>query len=231
MGSNIHSGHRDRMRERFLLEGPDSFADHELLEMLLYGVIPRGNTNEIAHVLLKEFGSFSNLLESDPLEMQKTAGIGEKSAVFLSLLHELVRRYEREKMEQSPELLSIQRAAEYCASLLAHCATERFYLICLDSKRRVIHTTKLAEGTVDQVYVSRRMVAEKALQYKATGVVLCHNHPRGTVKPSNSDIDLTMRIKEVLDLLDILILDHIIIGEGEYYSFFQDGMLKEKTKK
>lgn len=228
MGSNVHDGHRDRMRERFLLAGPDSFADHELLEMLLYGVIPRGNTNEIAHRLLDEFGSFSNLIESDPYEIQKTAGVGEKSAIFLSMLHELFRRYEKEKLEQKPALTSIPRAAEYCTALLAYCVTERFYVICLDSRRKVIHTAKIAEGTVGQVYVQPRAVLEKALRYYATGVVLCHNHPRGSVKPSNADVHLTTQLKLMLEPLDIEVVDHIIVGEGEYYSFFKDGMLKDK---
>lgn len=230
MGSNVHDGHRDRMRERFLLEGPDGLADHELLEMLLYGVIPRGDTNEIAHGLLNEFGSFSNLIESDPHEIQKTAGVGEKSAIFLSMLHELVRRYEREKLEQKPALTSIVLAAEYCSALLAYCVTERFYVICLDSKRRVIHTAKIAEGTVGQVFVQPRAVVEKALRYHATGIVLCHNHPRGSVKPSREDVHLTVQLKAILDPLEIEVVDHIIVGEGEYYSFFKDGLLKKREQ-
>lgn len=230
MGSNVHDGHRDRMRERFLLEGPDGFADHELLEMLLYGVIPRGDTNEIAHRLLAEFGSFSNLIESDPYEIQKTTGVGKKSAIFLSMLHELVRRYEREKLEQKPALNSIPRAAEYCTALLAYCVTERFYVICLDNRRKVIHTTKIAEGTVGQVFVQPRAVVEKALRYHATGIVLCHNHPRGSVKPSHEDVHLTAQLKSMLGPLDIEVVDHIIVGEGEYYSFFQDGILKKKEQ-
>ena len=84
---NIHGGHRDRMRSRYLQEGPDGFADHELLEMLLYGCIPRGDTNPVAHLLLKEFGSLSNLLESDAHEIAKTEGVGLKSAIFLQQLH------------------------------------------------------------------------------------------------------------------------------------------------
>ena len=89
---NIHGGHRDRMRSRYLQEGPDGFADHELLEMLLYGCIPRGDTNPVAHLLLKEFGSLSNLLESDAHEIAKTEGVGLKSAIFLTQLHEVIRR-------------------------------------------------------------------------------------------------------------------------------------------
>ena len=226
---SVHDGHRERMRERFLKEGPDGFMDHEILEMLLYGTIPRGNTNEVAHQLLREFGSISNLIEADPHEITKTAGVGEKSAIFLSLLHELARRYEREKLEQKPALTSLSRCADYCMALLQFCVTERFYVICLDSRRRVLHTAKIAEGTVGQAYVSPRTVVEKALRYNATGVVFCHNHPRGSVRPSRDDIDLTIQLKSMLEPLGVDVVDHIIVGDNQYYSFFENDLLREKS--
>ena len=224
--SNIHEGHRDRMRSRFLQEGADGMATHEILEMLLYGTIPRGDTNEIAHHLLDEFGSISNLIEADPHEIAKTAGVGIKSAVFLSLLHELVLRYEREKVEQKPALTSISRSVEYCRALLAFRPVERFYVICLDSRRKILHTSKISEGTVNDAAVSPRMVVEKALRYQATSVLLCHNHPKGSVKPSFDDINLTAGLKRMLEPLGVEVVDHIIIGENEYFSFFENDLLK-----
>ena len=223
---NIHEGHRERMRSRLLQEGADGMAIHEILEMLLYGTIPRGDTNEIAHHLLDEFGSISNLIEADPHEIAKTAGVGIKSAVFLSLLHELVLRYEREKVEQKPALTSISRSVEYCRALLAFRPTERFYVICLDSRRKILHTSKISEGTVNDAAVSPRMVVEKALRYQATSVLLCHNHPKGSVKPSFDDINLTARLKRMLEPLGVEVVDHIIIGENEYFSFFENDLLK-----
>ena len=223
---NIHEGHRDRMRSRYLQEGADGMANHEILEMLLYGIIPRGDTNEIAHHLLDEFGSISNLIEADPYEIAKMAGVGTKSAVFLSLLHELVLRYEREKMEQKPALTSISRSVEYCRALLAFRPIERFYVICLDSRRKVLHTSKVSEGTVNDAAVSPRLVAEKALRYQATSVLLCHNHPKGSVKPSFDDINLTARLRKMLEPLGVEVVDHIIIGEYEYFSFFENDLLK-----
>ena len=226
--SGIHDGHRDRMRRRYLTEGADGFADHEILEMLLYGTIPRGDTNEVAHTLLREFGSISNLIESDPHEITKTTGIGEKSAVFLSLLHELARRYEKERLSDRPALTSIDRCAQYCVALLALCTTERFYVICLDSRRQVIHTAKIAEGTVGHADIPVRLVAEKALRYNATSIVLCHNHPRGVARPSSDDIDLTTALKKILKPLDVEVVDHIIVRDRQYYSFFANGLLKNE---
>ena len=223
---NVHDGHRDRMRFRFLQEGAEGMATHEILEMLLYGTIARGDTNEIAHHLLDEFGSISNLIEADPYEIAKTAGVGIKSAVFLSLLHELVRRYEREKMDQKPALTSIRRSVEYCKALLAFRPRECFYAVCLDSRRKILHTSKVSEGTVNDAAVSPRLVVEKALRYKATGVLLCHNHPNGNARPSYDDIILTSQLKKMLEPLGVEVLDHIIIGEEEYFSFFENDMLK-----
>lgn len=229
MNGNIHKGHRERLRDRFLQEGPDGFADHEILEMLLYGIIPRGDTNPTAHMLLQEFGSLSNLLEADPGEIMNTAGVGKGTAVFLSLVHEMLRRFQREKLEQKATLSSSIRATEYCRGLLAHCTTERFYVICLDSRRRVIHTTKVADGSVVEALVQPRIVMEAALRYRAAGVLLCHNHPGGNARPSFADLDLTANLKELLGLVGIQMVDHIIVAENDqYYSFSEHDMMKDK---
>lgn len=227
----VHNGHRDRMRARYLQEGADAFANHELLEMLLYGTIPRGDTNEMAHHLLDEFGSISNLIEADPYEIAKIKGIGLKSGVFLSLLHELVLRYEREKLVRKPALMSLERSVDYCMSLLAMRQEEEFYVICMDGRRKILHTAKMAKGSVNEVMVNPRLVVEKVFRYKATGVLFCHNHPRGNVRPSREDMELTMRLKNMLEPLGIQVADHIIIGENQYFSFFENGLLKgEKTE-
>ena len=223
---NIHEGHRDRMRTRYLQEGADGMASHEILEMLLYGTIPRGDTNEVSHRLLDEFGSISNLIEADPGEIAKTAGVGEKSAIFLSLLHALVLRYEGEKLEQKPALTSISKSVDYCRALLAFRPRECFYVISLDSRRKILHTSKISEGTINDAAVSPRLVVETALRYKATGIVLCHNHPNGNVKPSYEDIFLTNQLKMMLEPLGIQVVDHIIIGENQYFSFFENSMLR-----
>lgn len=226
MANHSHGGHRDRMRERVLKEGADGLAKHELLEMLLYGTIPQKDTNEIAHHLLEEFGSLSNLIEADPKEIEKTAGIGRGSAIFLSLLHELIRRYDEEKLEQKKALVSSQYTVAYCRALLSRCVTERFYVICLDSRNHVIHTAKIAEGTVREAAVYPRMVVETVLRYQSVSVVICHNHPGGRARPSSEDISLTAELKKVLDILGVRLLDHIIIGEEGYYSFFEEKQIK-----
>ena len=226
MAKHSHGGHRDRMRDRVLKEGPEGLAKHELLEMLLYGTIPQKDTNEIAHLLLEEFGSLSNLIEADPKELEKTAGIGRGSAIFLSLLHELIRRYDEERLEEKKALLSSKHTVAYCEALLKRCVTERFYAICLDSRNHVIHTAKIAEGTVLEAPVQPRLVTETVLRYPSVSVVICHNHPGGRARPSHDDVVLTAELKKILEALGIRLLDHIIIGEEGYYSFFEEEQLK-----
>ena len=142
----------------------------------------------------------------------------------------MVLRYEREKLEQKPALTSIPRSVDYCKTLIALRPTEGFYAICLDSRRKIIHTAKISEGTVNDAAVSPRLVVEKALRYKATGILLCHNHPSGNVKPSYEDIILTNQLKSMLEPLGVQVVDHIIIGENQYFSFFENDMLRSSSK-
>ncbi len=224
---NVHNGHRERMRNRYITDGPDSFADHELLEMILYGLIPREDTNPLAHRLLEKYGTIANLLESDAAEIAKVPGMGSAGAVFLSQIHEMVRRYERGKISKKPQLTTVGLCADYCRKLLHRCPTEKFYMICLDSCRRVIYVAKLANGTVENTNVPLRLVAETALRYKSTGVVFCHNHPNGHVLPSGPDVSTTASFKKTLDAIGVTVVDHIIIGDnGKYFSFFGNGLIK-----
>ena len=119
---------------------------------------------------------------------------------------------------------------DYCKALLAFRPRECFYAICLDSRRKIIHTSKISEGTVNDAAVSPRLVVEKALRYKATGILLCHNHPSGNVKPSYEDIILTNQLKNMLEPLGVQVVDHIIIGENQYFSFFENDMLRSSSK-
>ncbi len=228
MGNNSHAGHRDRMRKRFLQEGPDGFADHELLEMLLYGVIPRGNTNEIAHDLLETFGSFTNIISADPYEIAKISGVGLNTGAYLSLLHEIFRRFEKERLDEKPALVSSTAAIKYCLSLASNCLRERFYLVCLDSRRNVLHTAMISEGSLLGSNVLPRDVVQAAMRYRATGVIFCHNHPGGRAYPSNDDIGLTLELKKLLKALEIEVIDHVIVAERNYFSFAENGLMKRE---
>ncbi|MBM6829276.1 DNA repair protein RadC [Anaerotignum lactatifermentans] len=224
---NLHKGHRERMRQRYLTEGGEGFADHELLEMLLYGAVPRGDTNALAHKMIAEFGSLTALLEADPVEIARRCGVKESTAVLISLQKELMRRRNQEKWKEHPALDSVRKAGAYALDLMGDYHYERFYVACLDSRKRLIRTCFISEGTVDESVVHPRVVVETVLKYQASSVILMHNHPGGTMKPSFSDLELTTKLCRILREIGIEVADHIIVSENAYFSFLEHNYLKE----
>jgi DNA repair protein RadC len=223
---NIHSGHRDRLRKRFLEEGLDGFADHQLLELLLFHVIPRGDTNPVAHRLIKRFGSLSAVLEADPKDVASVEGIGEKAAVFLSMIPQVTRRYFHDRvLRDRPKLNSSEAVADYLLPLMAGRPEEVFYVLCLDTQCRVIYPALVSEGTVKEAVVYPRHVVEEAIRHRAAAVILAHNHPAGTAKPSQQDHHLTRLLVQALGPLDIKVLDHIIVAWDNTFSFSREGVM------
>ncbi|WP_317856264.1 JAB domain-containing protein [Chakrabartyella piscis] len=225
--ATVHDGHRERMRQRFLAEGGSNFQDHELLEMLLYYVVTRANTNEQAHKMIQEFGSLSMLMEADPYDISRLCNVKLPTAILMSLQREISIRCAQEKLKVRPVLDSVQKSKEYCTILLNGRLTENFYVVCLDARKRVTHFAKIAEGTIQQAVVHPRMVMEAVIKYRAASVILAHNHPDGTCRPSFSDIELTNDLRNLLKQIDVDVVDHLIVAENEAYSFVENGFLKE----
>ena len=219
--SQLHSGHRARMRQRFLENGLKGFADHEVLEMLLYAVIPRSNTNPIAHSLLDRFGSLSAVLSAKPEALMQIEGIGEQSAVFLSLVGQLPQRLSQNAFGVKPVLDKIGEAKQYCIALMQGRQTEGVYVICLDAQHQVIRAVLAQEGTIDQTPLYPRQVIEIALHHNAHSILLAHNHPSGSLHPSLADQQATENIRVALSAISIPLLDHIIVGNQEAVSLRQ----------
>ena len=215
----MHEGHRKRHKERYLKEGLEGFGDHEVLELLLFYCIPRRDTNTVAHKLLDRFGSLNAVLDADPADLQAVEGIGEHSAVLISLIPHIARRYELAAIGERPLLDSTAKAGAYAMALLKGVPVERFYLICLDSQCRVTCAALLQEGTINQAAVYPRMVVEAALRHRANSLILAHNHPGGVLKPSNADIRVTRAVMDAVKPLGIDVLDHIIVSNRGYFSF------------
>ncbi len=216
--SNIHAGHRTRLRERFFQSGLDSFADHEVLELILSYAIARKDTNELAHRLLDNFGSLFAVLSAEKEELCKIPGIGEISASLLCLFAPVARRLFTQQHEETFLTTSVQ-AARYISSLLFGRKTECLYLICMDSSYRVLHKCIVMEGSIDAVPVSTREIVAIALRHNATRLILAHNHPSGNILPSRQDIIITQNLVEILSGVEIQLNDHIIVSENQYYSF------------
>ena len=217
----MHDGHRQRMRERFKQGGLDGFAEHEVLELLLFYARARGNVNPLAHELLSRFGSLHGVLEASVEQLCAVEGVGEETATLLSLMVPLFRRYSLSVCETRQRILNRTDAVNYCVSLLSGLTRERFYLISLNADSQVLGARAIADGTLTEVSAYPRLVAQAALEHNAYGVILCHNHPGGSLTPSLDDVRTTLQLKRLLEGMDILLLDHIIVADGAGYSMVQ----------
>lgn len=221
----IHDGHRERMREKFLESGPDSFQDHELLELLLFYALPRINTNEIAHALLKQFGgTLYGVLSAPVSELAKVPRMGVSSAVLLHLVFPLFRRAQISDQNETVLDTSDRLGTFFLRRFLGQ-PNEILYQICLDAKGKILNCKKLCEGDMESVHINTRMVVENALRSNATMVALAHNHPSGMALPSQSDIEATRQIQEGLAAINIHLADHIIVAGESYVSMRQEGLL------
>ncbi len=222
MGS-VHQGHRARQRKKLLENGPRAFADHELLEMLLYYAIPRRDTNELAHRLLERFGSLQGVFSAPVEELSTVEGVGENAAVLLSLVPQI---WQRSLQGASERILnSVDKCGEYFADLLSGSRREMLWQVCLDGKGKVLSSRCLAEGDVSMAAVSVRQVVEYALRAGAVAVVLAHNHPSGVALPSQEDCATTRLIRDALRTMNIQLVDHIIVADRDYVSMAASGLL------
>lgn len=227
---HMHHGHRERMRARAAREGLDGFADHEVLELLLFSVIPRANTNPVAHRLLKRFGTLSAVLDADPADLATVDGIGERGGMFLAQIPHFSRRYLHDRaIRDNPRLTHAKAVGDYLKPLLSGRPEEVVYLLCLDARCRVTFPALLSSGTVVEAHVHPRQVVEVALRHRAASVILAHNHPSGNPEPSGSDRVLTERVHAALAAVDIPLLDHVIVAGEATFSFEEKRLLPETT--
>ena len=231
MDGNIHAGHREKLRDRFINEkGFEHFEDHQILELLLFYANARQDTNPLAHELLDRFGSLKGVLEARPEQLMTVDGIGKQQAVLLSMVVPLTRVWHRCAMEMPTRIGNSREAENYCLSILAGERTERFYVISLNAKCNVLGRRKISEGSLSEVSAYPRMVMETALNYNAHSVLLCHNHPGGTCAPSPEDIASTLQLQRLLNGVGILVLDHVIVAGDRTYSMIQHGDIDYRVK-
>lgn len=221
MTGHDHAGHRERMRARFVENELRGFAAHEALELLLYYAIPQRDVNPLAHSLLKHFGTLSAVLSATPAELSQVKGVGEHTACLISLVQPLARMAERDRMGERPELSNLLQIKPFCVNLLSRHDEEVLYLICLDARARLIRAVPVLEGTIDEIAVYPRKVVSAALQHNAHSVLLTHNHPSGACMPSEADEATNDLLEEALRAVDIRLLDHIIVANGESASLNQ----------
>lgn len=222
---SIHEGHRERMKKKLLEQGLDSFDDHNVLELLLFFAMPRKDTNPVAHALIDSFGSLEAVLEAPAEELSKINGIGENSIALLKLIPEVCQRYAMNKNKFGDILDSPEKAGNYLSARYMFERDEVVYIICLDSKMKVICCKELFRGDVNSAEVSIRKIAELALAKNAASVILSHNHTSGIALPSKEDEKTTIRVKTSLEAIGITLADHIIVAGDDFISMAESGII------
>lgn len=220
---HIHSGHRNRLKQRYLAEGLDNFNQINVLELLLFYCIQRKDTNPLAHRLLNRFGSLSDVLNASAEELMQVDGVTEHVAIFLSMISDLNRYYLVNNATKVKILNTTEECCKYLVPFFENRKNETVFLLCLDAKCKVLCCKNMGEGSVNSANISIRKIVETAMNANASSVILAHNHPSGVAIPSSEDIRTTRQLYRALNLMDIILADHIIVAEGDSVSMVQSG--------
>jgi len=224
-GNETHAGHGRRLRARLLKDGAGRLADYELLEFLLYGASVRGDTKPLAKRLLRGFGGLPQLLAADPARLAEIEGMGEAGIAVLKAVQSAAQRLAQAEITERPLLTAWQQVLDYCRLKLGHEDTERFHVLYLDRKNRLIADEPQQVGTVDQVAVYPREVVKRALNLGATALILVHNHPSGDPTPSRANIAMTNDVVAAAKPLGVVVHDHVVVARHGVASFRSLGLL------
>ena len=221
---SVHDGRRQRMLTKFLDHGMEVMEPHEVLEILLYYAIPRQDTNPLAHELIKTFGSLHGVFDTPYEELLKVDGIGPKSATLLKMVPSLLRTYASDNTDGEIINSAATVGAYFVPRFIGH-EKEIVLQLCLDNKNKAIACVQLAEGNVNSTAVSTRRIAEIALKYNASAIVLAHNHPNGSAIPSREDIATTRHIMQFCQSFNLPFLDHVIVADNDFISLAATGYM------
>lgn len=223
---NYYAGHRQRARERFM-QAPNLSTDTELLELLLFIIIPRADTKQMAYALIDKFKNLRNVSNASVKELD-TCGInGEKIHYVFKLCNEIVARIIQNEIEQRQVIDSMSKLLQYCKVKIGTLPEEEFHVLFFDSKLRLIKDGKCGAESVNNVLVHTRCIMQKALDMHACSIVLTHNHPSGDITPSQMDIDVTNEIKRSLRSIGVKLLDHIIVSGDRCFCFSKNYLLED----
>jgi DNA repair protein RadC len=225
MTADSSHGHRARLRERFLKIGIDGFQEHEILELLLTVAVPRVDTKKTAWALLKKFGGLTAVFDAPASELQQVMGVGPSAACGIKIVKGAAVAYLKDRSKSADALTSPDAVVDFCRVAFAADANETLHALLLDNKNRVKSVVRLSDGTVDQAAAFPRRVVEAALEARATGVILVHNHPSGDLEPSPEDDQFTREAIRALDTVGIRLLDHLIVSREGSFSFREKGRL------
>ncbi len=215
----------ERPREKLLQRGAEALSDAELLAIFLRTGVTGKTAVDLARDLLHEHGSLRNLMAADYSHFCASHGLGQAKYVQLQAVLEMGRRHLHETLKHGDALTSPQHTRSYLSARLRGYPYEVFACLFLDNQHRVIEYEELFQGTIDGASVHPREVVRRAISHNAAAVILAHNHPSGVAEPSSSDTQITQRLKDALALVDVRVIDHIVVGDGEMTSLAERGLL------
>lgn len=222
------TGHRKRLREKYLKGGYDSFLDYEKLELLLTYSIVRKDVKPIAKELLERFGSIEGVMKALPEDLLKVEGLGESSVVFLKLISDMAGDiFKSSYLKRDVTTISgTEDLLAFLRSEIGFSPVEEFKVIFLDTANNLICEETLFKGTIDRSGIYPRNIVERVLKHGAKSVIFAHNHPSGNLNPSRADIDFTKKISKILYDIEIRVLDHMIITRDSHFSFLEKGLIE-----
>lgn len=224
---NPHSGHRERVWKKFSDFGINVFNEHEILEILLYLMLPRVNTNTIAHRLIDKFGSLKNVLLALPEELQMVDGIGKNAALQLRFIGELKNYMSQTKSPVRESFASSEVVSEYCVNHFKDKPKECMSVLMLDDKYALLHVHDISSDMPNHIHFEYREVFAQIIKYDCRKVVIAHNHIVGTAEPSDDDLKLTREFSDVLKIISVGLVDHIIVYNGAVVSMRGSGFLND----
>jgi DNA repair protein RadC len=213
-----YHGHRARLRQRFLAAGSEALADYELIELVLFRALPRGDVKPLAKELIARFGSFAEVVSAPVERLKEVKGLGEAAITELKIVQAAATRLARGGVSERPVLSSWSNVLDYCRTAMAFGEKEQLRILFLDKRNALIADEVQQTGTVDHTPVYPREVVKRALELSATAIVLVHNHPSGDPAPSRADIQMTQAIVEIARPLGIAVHDHLIVGKDGHAS-------------
>ncbi len=228
---SLHDKHRQRLDKKVCEYGLDTLEAHEQLEHLLFAVIPRGDTNKIAHRLLDIYVTLSAVINADPQELEKVEGVGHRTAMFLTTLPQILGIVERStKFDRTPELFSAASIIDFTKTFFYGKLNEAAYMFSLNSAYKLLAVHKISEGIAGEVHIFPSKLAKQALYDNASAVLIAHNHPNGIVKPSVNDMQLSFIIKDALKAVNIELRDSVVISRNYFFSMRENGYFDQEVK-
>ena len=221
----IHDGHRDRIREKILKNGIEGLQPHEVLEYLLYGFIPRKDTNAIAHELINTFGSFDGVLNTDIDRLEAVKGMTRNAAIFLNALPKTLTLYTDDSSKERQNLSGRGKARAFMKTQVYGQEVEVLVVAALDARDNLIRLERMRKGTGNSVPLPMRDVVDFAIRTNASSLLMAHNHPSGDIGPSKNDMELTVELSRMLANMNVKLQDHFIFSDNKYFSFEENGYI------